>query len=379
MATRTEIHLIGMGKFLPQPIPVASSLRRSRPAHKGKLITAPKVYDLFGPRTICHQIDENGQTLTYEQGGRNDTQMCVEATQEAIRKSGIPLDELNQRHTLVVRLGCTFEDLHLCTSFGKILSRVGLRKAHPLEQDLGCAAVAWGLHEILIHAASRMFKYVIFILSNAVEGVVLGDEEVEERLRMHPDPWAWGSLVFASGASTSVFKIVEVDSSSGQKPRGLLAARERTLEHELVTYGSGGSGNPPRASNLFDQLYRMNAPLVGEIFVPSILKAVEDLKEDWAVQVEPVLGYPFSFDRVKRVYFHQANRWRIQDAVDALKLDPRKVPTNIERFGNTTCASTFLLLEEDFELGLVNEGDLVVFLLVGAGLGAMLGYGVMVI
>jgi 3-oxoacyl-[acyl-carrier-protein] synthase III len=123
----------------------------------------------------------------------------------------------------------------------------------------------------------------------------------------------------------------------------------------------------------------MNAPLVGEIFVPSILKAVEDLRRDWVTQVEPILGFHFSFDRVKRVYFHQANRWRIQDGIDELKLDPRTVPFNLDRYGNTTCTSTFLLLQEDLELGLVSEGDLVVFLLVGAGLGAMYGYGVLVV
>ncbi len=47
---------------------------------------------------------------------------------------------------------------------------------------------------------------------------------------------------------------------------------------------------------------------------------------------------------------------------------------NVDHYGNTSAASTLILLDEDRRAGRVGEGDLVVFLWIGAGNGAMNGY-----
>lgn len=65
---------------------------------------------------------------------------------------------------------------------------------------------------------------------------------------------------------------------------------------------------------------------------------------------------------------HQANQ-RINDAIgERLKLDPVKVPSNIERIGNTSGATIPILLDEMRRDGRLQAGQNVCFLALGAGL-----------
>lgn len=75
-----------------------------------------------------------------------------------------------------------------------------------------------------------------------------------------------------------------------------------------------------------------------------------------------------SLDEVDWFVAHQANA-RINDAIcERLKVDPRKVPSNIERCGNTSGATIPILLDEMRRDGRLERGQLVCFLALGAGL-----------
>jgi 3-oxoacyl-[acyl-carrier-protein] synthase III len=56
-----------------------------------------------------------------------------------------------------------------------------------------------------------------------------------------------------------------------------------------------------------------------------------------------------------------------------------KVPISVDHYGNTSAASTLILLDEDRRAGKVQDGDLIVFVRVGAGNGAMNGYAAMLL
>lgn len=65
---------------------------------------------------------------------------------------------------------------------------------------------------------------------------------------------------------------------------------------------------------------------------------------------------------------HQANQ-RINDAiVERLKIDPARVPSNIERIGNTSAATIPILLSEMRADGRLQPGQTLCFLALGAGL-----------
>ena len=64
---------------------------------------------------------------------------------------------------------------------------------------------------------------------------------------------------------------------------------------------------------------------------------------------------------------HQANRRIITSSADRLGLPPEKVIINIDRYGNTTCATIPLAMETARQEGHLKKGDLVLIASVGAG------------
>ena len=76
----------------------------------------------------------------------------------------------------------------------------------------------------------------------------------------------------------------------------------------------------------------------------------------------------FTPDDLKLVIPHQMNARIITALMERLKMPPEKVAINIERYGNTSAASIPIALDEAVRDGRCGEGDLVLFLGVGAGL-----------
>jgi 3-oxoacyl-[acyl-carrier-protein] synthase III len=73
-------------------------------------------------------------------------------------------------------------------------------------------------------------------------------------------------------------------------------------------------------------------------------------------------------DQVDWFIAHQANQ-RINDAVrERIGVPPEKVPSNIERYGNTSAATIPILVDEMLRDGRLRAGQLVCFLALGAGL-----------
>ena len=71
---------------------------------------------------------------------------------------------------------------------------------------------------------------------------------------------------------------------------------------------------------------------------------------------------------VKHYVLHQAN-YRIAEAIaKRLKVSMEQIPTNMEHYGNTSGASTPLLLDELNRAGKIQKGDLLVLAGFGAGL-----------
>ncbi|MFN4220043.1 MAG: 3-oxoacyl-ACP synthase III family protein [bacterium] len=66
--------------------------------------------------------------------------------------------------------------------------------------------------------------------------------------------------------------------------------------------------------------------------------------------------------------FHQANIRIIEAIAESLKIDPRKIYTNIENYANTSSASVPIVFHEAYNKGMIKESSLVFFSAFGAGL-----------
>ena len=94
----------------------------------------------------------------------------------------------------------------------------------------------------------------------------------------------------------------------------------------------------------------------------------------WAVRVltdtiELVLSKSgMSIHDVSLYLVHQANKRIIDAAVSQLGIDPERVFSNLERYGNTSGGSIPLALDEAFQAGQINRGDTILMCGFGAGL-----------
>jgi 3-oxoacyl-[acyl-carrier-protein] synthase-3 len=190
----------------------------------------------------------------------------------------------------------------------------------------------------------------------------------------HQSGLGWlAPLMFADGAGASVWRSTPRDAQDG--PTGLLSVRNETCpDIGLVTYPGGGCLHHTSASNVADHVFLMDGVKVAEVFPPLMARDFQMLQEDWPSTVKPLTGADFDVEAVARWYLHQANGVVVRQAIEMLGLPPERVPISVDHYGNTSAASTLILLDEDRRAGRVKEGDLVVFLWVGAGNGAMNGY-----
>ena len=73
-------------------------------------------------------------------------------------------------------------------------------------------------------------------------------------------------------------------------------------------------------------------------------------------------------DDIKYIIPHQSNLKIMKSIANKLKIDSKKVYTNIENVGNTFCASIPIALDEMFEKHLLKKGDKIILLGYGGGL-----------
>ncbi len=129
---------------------------------------------------------------------------------------------------------------------------------------------------------------------------------------------------------------------------------------ELLNLPAGGSRNPATAETVAarEHFIRMNG---GEVF-----KFATRVIESSARKV--LARYGRTVEDVGLFVPHQANIRIIDTAARKLGVPKEKVFTNLERYGNTSCASIPLCLDEAAAAGRIGSGELMLMVGFGAGL-----------
>ena len=303
------------------------------------------------------------------QGGLFDGDLAMRACRSALADAGIEASDVD----LLVHVTTT-PDLIACQDhFRYLMTELGLgRDTDLVHHNLGCAGLASGFRTTACSLISMAPATALVVASNCPSGYF--GPEVHDYYYEHQSGLGWlAPLMFADGAGAAVWRSAPRDHS--QSPTGLLSVRyETSPDIGLVSYPAGGCLHHTSASNVADHVFLMDGAKVAEVFPPLMARDFEMLQEDWPTAVKPVTGTDFDVDTVARWYLHQANGVVVRQAIEMLGLPPDRVPISVDHYGNTSAASTLILLDEDRRDGRVHDGDLVVFLWVGAGNGAMNGY-----
>lgn len=163
------------------------------------------------------------------------------------------------------------------------------------------------------------------------------------------------SVLFADGAGAVVV-------SRGEKPRGFMASSLHTDGSmiDFIHMPGGGSMHPTSEETIRKRMHyiKMRGNETFKTAVRSLEGVSREVLEKAGMESKDIdLFIP-----------HQANK-RIIDAVGhRLKLDPKKVCSNIDKVGNTSAASIPIALDEAVRSGRIKEGDNLLLAAFGAGL-----------
>lgn len=372
LASEVSVSLMGVGSYLPdRPVSNEKILEYLHPVRPdGRPLEPDWVVKHLGIHERRLDYDFGGRRKrSRADGGIYDGDLALRAGRAALTDAGLdPADVDVMVHVT------TTPDLIACQDHFRFLAtELGLRRDVDLvHHNLGCAGLSAGFRTATSSLIATVPSTALVVASNCPSGYF--GPEVHDYYFEHQSGLGWlAPLMFADGAGAAVWRSTPRD--EGSRPTGLLSVRyETNPDIGLVTYPGGGCLHHTSATNVADHVFLMDGVKVAEVFPKLMARDFQMLQEDWPTTVKPFTGTDFDIDAVTRWYLHQANGVVVRQAIEMLGLPPERAPIGVDHYGNTSAASTLILLDEDRRAGRVREGDLAVFLWIGAGNGAMNGY-----
>jgi 3-oxoacyl-[acyl-carrier-protein] synthase-3 len=268
--------------------------------------------------------------------GEVTSTMATKAAKRALEKAHISARDVDA----IVVATATPDYLFPATAC-LVQAQIGAPRAAAFDVEAACTGFLSGL------AIARGL-----IVSGASETVLVIGAETLSRFIDWSDRGT--CILFADGAGAAV---VEASNASAGIESTIL--RGDGSEAHLLLVPGGGARHPASDGSSKNGMHfiRMDGPSVFKLAVRHMAHAAVQAIEEAGLRLEDIdLFIP-----------HQANI-RIIDAVaNRLRLDPKKVFVNIDKYGNTSAASIPIALCEAVEQGRVKRGDRLLFVAFGAG------------
>lgn len=319
---RTRI--IGTGSYLPSRIvsneEVASGLR----------LTPAQIVRLTGIRE-----------RRWAQDHEAPSDMAIEAGRRALEASACEASVID-----AIILSTTSPDTVFPSTACYVQRGLGCRRVAAFDVSASCSGFLYGLSMAQAMIQSGQAKTCLVVAS-----------EVKSRFLDPRDDST--AVLFGDGAGAVV---VRGEADQSPEWRGLLGVRLYTdgAHHGLIRIPVGGS-REPLSSEAFQRREHTLRLQGGPLFRTAIRRlerAVVDLLKECGLGVSDL----------KQVVLHQANARILSQVADRLGIDPARMVSVIERYGNTSSASLPIALDDAARGGRMAPGDLVLLGTFGGGL-----------
>ncbi len=293
--------------------------------------------------------------------GQGPADLAVPATERALESAGLGPGDIDYV------LFSTMTPDHLFPGSGPLLAaRLGMRTVPALDLRTQCGAMLFAFQVADALLSSGAARRILIVGAEAHAGIMPWRDwdilEGTNPARPSPEDWdratrhrGWG-IIFGDGAGALVAE------RSEQAGPGVLATDIHSDGRyaPLLCIQAGFHERP----YLTDAMVNGDAALIHmdgrEVFkhaVTKLPKSVEAVCERGGVRAEEVDWF----------IAHQANQ-RINEAVcQRLGVPLEKMPSNIDRYGNTSGATIPILMDEMRRDGRLRPGQLVCMLALGAG------------
>ncbi|MEM7137910.1 MAG: 3-oxoacyl-[acyl-carrier-protein] synthase III C-terminal domain-containing protein [Myxococcota bacterium] len=299
----------------------------------------------------------------FARDGQGASDLAVEASKRAIADANLEASDIDYI------IFATMTPDYFFPGSGPLLgAKLGISGVPALDIRQQCAAIPYALQLANGLVQSGAAKTILLVGAEAHAGFmpwtdwdVLRSEsdakvtpEAFERATQHRGL----AVIFGDGAGAMVLQ------DSGDPDRGFMGAE---LHSDGDSYGhlfvdGVGFRNVPYVS---EEALRADAHIPQMRGQALLKKAVRTLSATVNSICE---SHRLAKSDIDCFIAHQAND-RINRAVrSALKIEPERIPSNIARYGNTSAGTIGILTDELRREGRIQEGDLLCFLALGAGL-----------
>jgi len=293
--------------------------------------------------------------------GAGCSDFAAEASKRAIEAAGISPGEIDY----VVFATMTPE--YVFPGSGALLAhKLGLQGVPALDIRQQCAAMIFGLQIIDGLIKSGAARTILFVGAEAHAGFMPWEDwealdpasgreatkEQKERANKHRAL----AILFGDGAGALVFRATDRDAGL----RGMKVHTDGSAAKLLYVEGGGFRSRPYWKHGDYDEQKYIPTMDGRELFKFAVTKLPQTARALCEATRTPI-------DKIDWFLAHQANA-RINDYVrQQLGVPAEKLPSNIERFGNTSAGTLPILIDEQTRAGKLKPGDLCMLLALGAG------------
>lgn len=270
--------------------------------------------------------------------GEAASDLALRASRAALADAKLTPEDLD-----LIIVGTVTGDMLFPSTACVLQAKLGAPNIPAMDVSAGCSGFIYAL------STARHF-----IASGAYRNVLVVGVEVLSRITDWTDRGT--CVLLGDGAGAAIVR------RSDPGPRGILAdflSADGTRGPDLCM-PAGGSAIPATIQSVQQRLHylKMNGNAIFKVAVRSMAEAFQRLVQAARVKAEDVnLLIP-----------HQANLRIIRAVAKTLRFPEKKVFINIEKYANTSSATTIIALDEARRAGLVRVGDLVMLVAFGAGL-----------
>ena len=298
--------------------------------------------------------------------GTSSSDLGAEAARAALDDAGVAASEVDY-------LVCaTMTPDHYFPGSGTLIQqRLGIDAIPALDIRQQCAGFAYGLQMVDALIRSGSARTVLLVGADVHTALMPFSERTWEVLYgdgsepLGEEDFAWNSqfrnllVLFGDGAGAMVFRAHEADDG-----RGILGAKlyGDGRHNDILHVPGGGSLSRPFVSH--EQIRSgLTVPVMEgrKVFKLAVTRMPAVTREVLETQGHGV-------EDVDLLVMHQANLRINEAAQKQLGLPNEKVHNNIQKYGNTTSATLPICFHEAREKGKAQDGSLVAFAALGAGL-----------
>ena len=265
--------------------------------------------------------------------------LCLRAARRAIKDAEIdPLD------IDLIIVGTVTSDTLFPSTACYVQRGLGAKKAYAFDLAAACAGFVYGLD-----LADGLIK------SGRYDTILVIGGEVLSRIVDWTDRNT--CVLFGDAAGAAILQATDEE-------KGILASYCGSdgdySDTDLLGVPAGGSRMPATCETVNQKLHTIK--MRGR----EVFKLGVRIMPEAALKALTLAG--ITIDEVDLFIPHQANIRIIEAVGDRLGIPREKVYINVDRYGNTSAATTIVALDEAIREGRVNSGDMILMVTFGAGL-----------